>query len=485
MLKRDAMPWPWSLGFYDELFSMHKKLGYKNVQYCQCFVYAAVMTTLGRSLGIPTRPVSTFQSAHDTEKNRAIEKFFVINEEAGGAFDPVEDHGMSTDSVWSFHVWNEMYFKRSDIDCRQVGSTSSCANGWQAVDATPQETSIGGSGVSGAQYQMGPASVKFVKRNKNPVCDAQPNKEYGCFDHEFVISEVNSNVHIWLKDSTKATGWKLYLNEGFMSDPWNDVYNTIGYLVATKKRGSISADCMRKDALRDCSKELDDITRYYKNSEPSGPGTPSLPPCEPGKETNTPCSGPKFEVDRRRALRTRKLLDNDIITFEPGFGMSPSLHGPIVNGHMHQDSDFSASISFSASQATVVVCTFLATAVDYRGLPVNGSAEHSHVGTSGHVDVIVGAGENGICSYTFTRDQYVQYASDQMDEDEKAYGVHIYATAHSGDQLFAWEHTKILCTPTITLRAVLSAKQIGASGRNLHGLWTLRNTWKSVARVVK
>ena len=32
-----------------------------------------------------------------------------------------------------------------------------------------------------------------------------------------------------------------------MSDPWNDVYNTIGYLVATKKRGSISADCMRKD----------------------------------------------------------------------------------------------------------------------------------------------------------------------------------------------------------------------------------------------
>ena len=94
-----------------------------------------------------------------------------------------------------------MYFKRSDIDCRQVGSTSSsCANGWQAVDATPQETSIGGSGVSGAQYQMGPASVKLVKRNKNPVCDAQPNKEYGCFDHEFVISEVNSNVHIWLKD---------------------------------------------------------------------------------------------------------------------------------------------------------------------------------------------------------------------------------------------------------------------------------------------
>ena len=72
---------------------------------------------------------------------------------------------------------------------------------------------------------------------------------------------------------------------------------------------------------------------------------------------------------------------------------------------------------------------------------------------SGHVDVIVGAGENGICSYTFTRDQYVQYASDQMDEDEKAYGVHIYATAHSGDQLFAWEHTKILCTPTITLRS--------------------------------
>ena len=35
-----------------------------------------VMTTIGRALGIPTRPTTAFQSAHDTDRNRAIDKFY-------------------------------------------------------------------------------------------------------------------------------------------------------------------------------------------------------------------------------------------------------------------------------------------------------------------------------------------------------------------------------------------------------------------------
>ena len=56
-----------------DLFAMHKQLGRQPVQYCQCFVYAAVTTSVGRALGIPTRPVTTFQSSHDTDRNRAGE----------------------------------------------------------------------------------------------------------------------------------------------------------------------------------------------------------------------------------------------------------------------------------------------------------------------------------------------------------------------------------------------------------------------------
>ena len=116
-------------------------MGYKPVQYCQCFVYAAVMTTLGRALGIPTRPTTTFQSAHDTERNRAIDKFY------DASWTPIK--GVTSDSIWSFHVWAEMWFTRPDLAaqglCARNGKT--CHDGWQAVDATPQELSAGGSGL--------------------------------------------------------------------------------------------------------------------------------------------------------------------------------------------------------------------------------------------------------------------------------------------------------------------------------------------------
>ena len=37
--------------------------------------------------------------------------------------------------MWNFHVWNECWMARPDL---QAGY-----GGWQAVDATPQETSDG------------------------------------------------------------------------------------------------------------------------------------------------------------------------------------------------------------------------------------------------------------------------------------------------------------------------------------------------------
>ena len=45
------------------------------------------------------------------------------------------DVELDTDSVWNFHVWNEVWMTRPDL---QAGY-----GGWQAIDATPQETSEG------------------------------------------------------------------------------------------------------------------------------------------------------------------------------------------------------------------------------------------------------------------------------------------------------------------------------------------------------
>ena len=85
--------------------------------------YAAIMTTLGRALGLPTRPISTFQSAHDTDQNRAIDKFYTPE------WVPID--GKTGDSVWSFHVWAEAFFSRSDTGPKKPT--------WQVIDATPQE----------------------------------------------------------------------------------------------------------------------------------------------------------------------------------------------------------------------------------------------------------------------------------------------------------------------------------------------------------
>ena len=76
----------------------------------------AVMTTVGRALGIPSRPVTTFQSAHDADRNRAIDKFYAVGE--GGAFDPTDGPDGAHDSVWSFHVWTEYWFDRPTLGAK-------------------------------------------------------------------------------------------------------------------------------------------------------------------------------------------------------------------------------------------------------------------------------------------------------------------------------------------------------------------------------
>ncbi|NXS57865.1 TGM4 glutamyltransferase, partial [Brachypteracias leptosomus] len=143
----------------------------KPVCYGQCWVFAGVLTTVMRCLGVAARCITTFNSAHDTDENLRLDVYF---NEQGKKMDT-----MSFDSVWNFHVWNDVWMKRGDLPAG--------FDGWQAIDATPQEQSQGA-------FQCGPSPLKAVKEGD----------VYLPFDCKFVYAEVNADQVYWLV--TKVNG---------------------------------------------------------------------------------------------------------------------------------------------------------------------------------------------------------------------------------------------------------------------------------------
>ncbi|KAM9758641.1 protein-glutamine gamma-glutamyltransferase 2-like [Menidia menidia] len=182
--------------------------GCRPVKYGQCWVFAGVMCSVLRLLGIPCRVVSNFQSAHDTNGNLTIDSHF--SEEG---FRELE----SRDSIWNFHVWVEGWMKRPDL------GADGKYDGWQVLDPTPQETSDG-------VYCCGPAPVAAI-------LNGDTHLEY---DVPFVFAEVNADRVFWL---VRKDGSKMRI----FSDP-----SAIGRNTSTKSVGS--------------TKRLD-ITNTYKYTE--------------------------------------------------------------------------------------------------------------------------------------------------------------------------------------------------------------------------
>ncbi|XP_062262110.1 transglutaminase 5, like [Platichthys flesus] len=142
------------------------------VKYGQCWVFAAVMCTVMRVLGIPCRVVTNFNSAHDTNGNLAIEEYY---SETG------EKLKHSKDSIWNFHVWVECWMSRPDIGVDM--------DGWQVLDPTPQNR-------SGGVFCCGPSPVKAIKDRRIDLL----------YDVPFVCAEVNADVHTIIVSQGRVVG---------------------------------------------------------------------------------------------------------------------------------------------------------------------------------------------------------------------------------------------------------------------------------------
>ncbi|XP_014887731.1 protein-glutamine gamma-glutamyltransferase E-like [Poecilia latipinna] len=183
---------------------------YRSVRYGQCWVFAGVMCSVMRLLGIPCRVVSNFQSAHDTNKNLTIDSYFDYN----GAMERE-----SRDSIWNFHVWVEGWMRRPDL------ATDGKYDGWQVVDPTPQERSEG-------LFCCGPASVTAIR---NGEVDLK-------YDVPFVFAEVNADSVYWL---VRSDGSRMKI--------FSDTV-TVGQNISTKAVGSY---------------QRTDLTNTYKHREGS------------------------------------------------------------------------------------------------------------------------------------------------------------------------------------------------------------------------
>ncbi|XP_043209570.1 hemocyte protein-glutamine gamma-glutamyltransferase-like isoform X2 [Amphibalanus amphitrite] len=210
-------PWTWTGSV--RILEQFLRSGGATVKYGQCWVFAGLLTTVCRALGIPCRPVTNFVSAHDTDGTLTVDKFFDL-------FGTEIEHGPNgdaNDSLWNFHVWNDVWMSRPDLP-QGYG-------GWQAVDATPQQESEN-------KFQCGPCSLEAIRRGE---------VGFG-FDTTFLFSEVNADLVHWREDPDSDWGF---------SKMKRDHYH-VGRSVLTKRSGPTHDDD---------DQDIENITHLYKNPE--------------------------------------------------------------------------------------------------------------------------------------------------------------------------------------------------------------------------
>ncbi|XP_078477662.1 protein-glutamine gamma-glutamyltransferase 2-like, partial [Lampetra planeri] len=161
------------------------------VRYGQCWVFASVLCTVMRVLGIPSRVVTVFNAAHDSDGNVTAEEFYSTT---GVKL------GLSKDSIWNFHVWVECWMRRPDL--------GEGFDGWQVVDPTPQEKSAG-------TFRCGPC----------PVAAVQQRRLSARYDTSFIYASVDADIV------------RFIVSNGLVVERTTDT-EWVGRLICTKSIGS-------------------------------------------------------------------------------------------------------------------------------------------------------------------------------------------------------------------------------------------------------
>ncbi|XP_044205878.1 protein-glutamine gamma-glutamyltransferase E [Thunnus albacares] len=216
--------------------------GCQSVKYGQCWVFAGVMCSVMRLLGIPCRVVTNYQSAHDNNKNLTID---VYHADYGVRVAPAKD------SIWNYHVWVEAWMRRPDL------ANDGKYDGWQVLDPTPQEKSDG-------VYCCGPSPVKAILNGETDLK----------YDIPFVFAEVNADCIDWL---VKADGSKVKIfsdtkrvgqnisTKSVTSNRRMNITDSYKHREGTKKERAVFKYAITRDYSRDESEETEEAEEPEEN----------------------------------------------------------------------------------------------------------------------------------------------------------------------------------------------------------------------------
>uniref|UniRef100_A0A8P4GSV5 Transglutaminase-like domain-containing protein n=1 Tax=Dicentrarchus labrax TaxID=13489 RepID=A0A8P4GSV5_DICLA len=194
----------------------------KPVRYGQCWVYASVLCTVMRVLGIPSRVVTVFNAAHDGDGSVKIEEIYSSTG---------EKLNLSKDSIWNFHVWVECWMRRPDL--------GPGFDGWQVVDPTPQEKSAG-------KFCCGPCPVVAIQQRCLHV-PYDSSFVYASVDADIIRLIVHDGLVVQRVVDTESVGQLIY-TKGIGSDRPNNLTQT--YKSKTSQTGS----CLWTGQIQYCLK---------------------------------------------------------------------------------------------------------------------------------------------------------------------------------------------------------------------------------------
>nr|WVH01983.1 protein-glutamine gamma-glutamyltransferase K-like isoform X2 [Halisarca dujardinii] len=162
--------WSGSAAIFEEFLRTRKP-----VKWAQSWVFAGILTSVLRCLGVPSRPVTNYNSLQSPDARPTTVQL-----------DP-KTLSLSGGHLWNYHVWVEGWMERPDLKGGVYG-------GWQALDSTPQPYNERSKVLS-----IGPASVVAMQQGKPQKYDSQFLMTAVRGETKFVSTSSTSNDDIHFK----------------------------------------------------------------------------------------------------------------------------------------------------------------------------------------------------------------------------------------------------------------------------------------------